>query len=64
MFNTRPWLYYYSPLTNKLVNTYIQGFLDICGNIVLRNGGFSLPNGDVSMNGNIYVGKTSTFTNV
>jgi hypothetical protein len=61
MFNTRPWLYYYSPLTNKLVNTYIQGFLDICGNIVLRNGGFSLPNGDVSMNGNIYVGKTSTF---
>ena len=60
MFNTRPWLYYDSPFTNKFVNTYIQGFLDICGNIVLRNGGFSLPNGDVSMNGNLYVGLDTT----
>jgi hypothetical protein len=61
MFNTRPWLYYDSPFTNKFTNTYIQGFLDICGNIVLRNGGFSLPEGDVSMNGNLYVGKNATF---
>jgi len=60
MFNTRPWLYYDSPFTNKLINTYIQGILDISGNIVLRNGGFSLPDGDVSMNGNLYVGKQST----
>ena len=60
MFNTRPWLYYDSPFTNKLINTYIQGILDICGNIVLRNGGFSLPGGDVSMNGNLWVGKQST----
>jgi hypothetical protein len=60
MFNTRPWLYYDSPFTNKLVNTYIQGILDICGNIVLRNGGFSLPNGDISMNGNLCVGKQGT----
>jgi len=60
MFNTRPWLYYDSPFTNKLINTYIQGILDISGNIILRNGGFSLPDGDVSMNGNLYVGKQST----
>ena len=60
MFNTRPWLYYDSSYTNKFVNTYIQGILDICGNVVLRNGGFSLPNGDVSMNGNLYVGKQAT----
>ena len=61
MFNTKPWLYYDSKYTNKFVNTYIQGILDICGNIVLRNGGFRLPNGDVSMNGNLYVGKNATF---
>ena len=60
MFNTRPWLYYDSQFTNKFLHTYIQGILDICGNIVLRNGGFSLPNGDVSMNGNVWVGKQST----
>jgi len=61
MFNTRPWLYYDSPFTNKFANTYIQGILDICGNIVLRNGGFSLTNGDVSMNGNLWVGNQTTF---
>jgi hypothetical protein len=60
MFNTNSWLSLKST-SNCFNSTYIQGFLDICGNIVLRNGGFSLPNGDVSMNGNIYVGKTSTF---
>ena len=60
MFNTRPWLYYDSDYTNKYTNTYIQGILDICGNVILRNGGFSLQNGDVSMNGNLYVGKQTT----
>ena len=60
MFNTRPWLYYDSQFTNKFTNTYIQGILDICGNIIVRNGGFSLPEGDVSMNGNLWVGKQST----
>ena len=60
MFNTRPWLYYDSLNTNKFVNTYIQGILDICGNIILRNGGFILPNGDISMNGNLWVGQKTT----
>jgi hypothetical protein len=60
MFNTRPWLYYDSQYTNKFTNTYIQGILDICGNIIVRNGGFSLPGGDVSMNGNLYVGQQTT----
>ena len=59
MFNTNPWLYY-STTSNKLTNTYIQGILDTSGNITLRNGGFSLPNGDVSMNGNLYVGLDTT----
>ena len=59
MFNTSNWLAY-GATSNKFNNTYIQGILDICGNIVLRNGGFSLPNGDVSMNGNLYVGLDTT----
>jgi hypothetical protein len=63
MFNTNPWRAYYST-SNRFISTYIQGFLDICGNIILRNGGFSLPNGDVSMNGNLYVGLDASFQNV
>ena len=60
MFNTNPWLAY-SLTSNRIKSTYIQGFLDVCGNIILRNGGFSLPNGDVSMNGNLYVGLDASF---
>ena len=60
MFNTNTWLAF-SSASNRIKSTYIQGFLDICGNIVLRNGGFSLPNGDVSMNGNLYVGLDASF---
>jgi hypothetical protein len=59
MFNTNAWRALIST-SNCIKSTYIQGFLDICGNIVLRNGGFSLTNGDVSMNGNIWVGKNTT----
>jgi len=58
MFNTNSWLIY-GLSSNKFKNTYIQGFLDISGNILLRNGGFSLSNGDVSMNGNLWVQKQS-----
>ena len=60
MFNTNSWLSLKST-SNCFNSTYIQGILDICGNIVLRNGGFSLPNGDVSMNGNLWVGKNAAF---
>ena len=60
MFNNSPWLDNIS-VANRVKNTYLQGFLDICGNIVLRNGGFSLPNGDVSMNGNLWVGLDASF---
>jgi hypothetical protein len=59
MFNTNAWLSSSLSTSNYLKSTYIQGFLDICGNIVLRNGGFSLPNGDLSMNGNLWVGKNA-----
>jgi hypothetical protein len=40
MFNTKSWL---ELSGNRMVSSYIQGFLDISGNIILRNGGFSLP---------------------
>ena len=56
MFNTNPWLSVSS--ANNMKSTYIQGFLDICGNIVLRNGGFRLSDGDLSMNGNLWIGNT------
>ena len=60
MFNTNPWLSSAST-SNCFKSSYMQGILDVSGTIVLRNGGFSLPNGDVSMNGNLWVGKNITF---
>jgi len=60
MFNTNPWLSSAST-SNCFKSSYMQGFLDVSGTIILRNGGFSLPNGDVSMNGNLWVGKNITF---
>jgi hypothetical protein len=38
-----------------------QEILDVNGNFALRNGSLRLTNGDVSMNGNLYVNRTSTF---
>jgi hypothetical protein len=60
MFNTNAWLSSAST-SNWFKSSYMQGFLDICGNIVLRNGGISLLNGDLSMNGNLWVNKARTF---
>jgi hypothetical protein len=53
------WLQY-AALSNRFRQTYIQGFLDVSGNSILRagslsikNGGIYLNQGDISMNGNI-----------
>ena len=59
MFNNKSWL---ELPGNRINSTYFQGFLDVSGNIILRNGGFSLPSGDVSMNGNLWVGKQTTLS--
>ena len=52
--NTSSWLQY-DLSTNKLSSTYLLGFLDISGNIVLRNGGINITNNDISLNGNISI---------
>ena len=51
---TDSWLQY-SSTSNRFNNTYLQGFLDISGNIILRNGSLNIKNGDISMNGNLYL---------
>ena len=53
------WLQY-AAVSNRFKQTYMQGFLDVSGNAIVRNGSLSvkngnvlIPNGDISMNGNI-----------
>jgi len=53
------WLQY-AALSNRFRPTYIQGFLDVSGNSILRGGSLSIKSGslflnqgDISMNGNI-----------
>ena len=45
---------------NRLKQSYVQGFIDVSGNAIIRNGSviintgkLYLPQGDISMNGNI-----------
>jgi hypothetical protein len=47
-------------LANRLKQSYVQGFVDLSGNAIIRNGSVNiktgklyLPQGDISMNGNI-----------
>jgi hypothetical protein len=49
---TDSWLQYSS--SNKYGSSYLQGFMDVSGNIILRNGSVNIKNGDISLNGNIY----------
>jgi len=46
------WLQHAST-SNRIKKTYVQGFLDISGHIIVRNSGIKLTAGDISMNGNI-----------
>ena len=43
--------------SNKFKSSYIRGFLDVCGNILVRQGGLSMLNGDISCNGDIYINR-------
>ena len=49
---------------NRLKNSYLQGFLDISGNIILRNGSMNITNGDISLNGNLSVFSDITINNL
>ena len=43
--------------SNKFKSSYIRGFLDVCGNILVREGGLSMLNGDISCNGDIFINR-------
>jgi len=47
--------------SNKFKSSYIRGFLDICGNILVRKGGLNMSDGDISCNGDIYVNRIRDF---
>lgn len=48
------WLQY--PTTsNRMISSYLQGFLNVSGNIILRNQGMNILNGDISLNGKLYL---------
>ena len=54
MSNIPLWYQYFST-SNRLAQTYINGFLDTSGGLISRNGNFALTNGDASLNGRLYV---------
>ena len=43
--------------SNKFKSSYVRGFLDVCGNIQVRQGGLTMSQGDISCNGDIYVSR-------
>jgi hypothetical protein len=43
--------------SNKFKSSYVRGFLDVCGNIQVREGGLTMSDGDISCNGDIYVNR-------
>ena len=49
-----------SSTSNRYIQTYIKGFVDISGgNLILRNNNLYVQGGDTSLNGNLYVAKKS-----
>jgi hypothetical protein len=43
--------------TNKFKSSYVRGFLDVCGNIQVRQGGLTMSHGDISCNGDVYINR-------
>jgi len=60
MSNIPLWYQYFST-SNRLAQTYINGFLDTSGGLISRNGNFALTNGDASLNGRLYVANDALF---
>ena len=42
---------------NKFKSSYVRGFLDVCGNIQVRQGGLTMSHGDISCNGDVYINR-------
>jgi len=47
---------YYGVDGNRIKQTYMQGFLDICGNVILRNTGNLTVGGNANVSGNVTCG--------
>jgi hypothetical protein len=60
MSNIPSWYYYYST-SNRLAQTYINGFLDTSGGLISRNGNLTLTNGDASLNRRLFVNGDASF---
>ena len=43
--------------SNKFKSSYVRGFLDVCGNIQVREGGLTMSDGDISCNGDIFINR-------
>jgi len=43
--------------SNKFKSSYLRGFLDVCGNIQVREGGLTMSDGDISCNGDVYINR-------
>lgn len=50
------WLQYGNSM-NKFKSSYMKGFLDISGNLVVREGNMTMLHGDISCNGELYVNR-------
>lgn len=48
------WLQY-SSTSNRLMSSYVQSFLSVSGNIILRGQGMNVLNGDISLKKNFYL---------
>ena len=54
------WLF--DPKSNRFIKTYLRGYLDISGgHIILRNNNIFVKDGDISLNGKLFVTNDASF---
>ena len=58
-----PWINYRST-SNTFNPSYINGYVDISGNVIVRNGFVYIVTQDLSLNGNVYIGNTYVGTSI
>jgi len=60
MSSNDDWLF--DPKSNRLIKTYLRGYLDISGgDIILRNNNIFVRDGDISLNGKLFVTNDASF---
>ena len=61
--NINSWIQYRTT-SNTFNPSYINNFLDISGNVIIRNGNMNFINGNIFVTGNAYVGNTFIGTSI